>query len=170
MDADEAEEAGGIPAFDMEFGGPEEEGPAEKEKYDDEMIGFLRSLNIIDVNEIFSPPRVVRQCEKFGLKAGNSMDLMTGWDFDLEADKARAKECIRRDKPTLVIGSPPCTYFSTLQELNKHNMRHDAAWMSKFNENLNKAIRHIIFCVEVYWMQMAEGRFWLHEHPWSAKS
>ena len=49
----------------------------------------------------------------------------------------------------LVIGSPPCTYFSTLQELNKFNMRFDEKWLAKFNENLIKAIEHIKFCIKL---------------------
>lgn len=70
---------------------------------------------------------------------------MTGWDFDLEEDRIRALKYVREEKPTLVVGSPPCTFFSTLQELNKFNMRHDEAWNARFNANMDKAVRHIIF-------------------------
>ena len=69
-----------------------------------------------------------------------------------------------------VIRSPPCTYFSMLQELSKFNMRHDERWLARFNDNLIKAIDHIKFCIKLYFRQMEAGRYWLHEHPWSAKS
>ena len=44
----------------------------------DAMIGMLTALNIVDITEVFSPPRVVIQGEKLGLRAGSSMDLLTG--------------------------------------------------------------------------------------------
>ena len=43
-------------------------------------------------------------------------------------------------------------------------------WMARFQDNLEKAIKHIEFCITLYKMQMDEGRYWLHEHPWGAKS
>ena len=54
------------------------------------MIGLLTSLSIIDITEVFSPPRVVLQAERLGLRAGSSMDLLTGWNFELKADRERA--------------------------------------------------------------------------------
>ena len=43
----------------------------------------------------------------------------------------------------LVIGSPPCTCFSNLQELNKFNQRNDESWLARLNDNLIEAIDHI---------------------------
>ena len=137
---------------------------------DDGMIGFFKGLNIVDITEVFSPPRVVKQGEKLGFKAGTSMDLMTGWNFELKADRERAIKLIKEEKPKLLIGSPPCTYFSMLQELNKFNQRFNEDWLARFNDNLIKAKNHIRFCIVLYKMQMDEGRYWLHEHPWSARS
>ena len=70
----------------------------------------------------------------------------------------------------LVIGSPPCTYFSRLQELNKHMYRNDEAWMRKFEENIEQAKRYVRFCIKIYNHQRANGRYFLHEHPWLATS
>ena len=70
----------------------------------------------------------------------------------------------------LIIGSPPWTYFSTLQELNQFNTRHDEQWLARSNDNLTKAIGHIQLCIKLYIRQMDAGRYWFHEHPWSAKS
>ena len=69
----------------------------------------------------------------------------------------------------LVIGSPLCTYFSTLQELNKFNQRSNYEWLARFNDNFIKATNHIKCCITLYRMQMDKGRYWLHKHPWSAK-
>ena len=42
------------------------------------MMGMFTELNIVDISEVFSPTRVVMQGMKIGLKAGSSMDLLTG--------------------------------------------------------------------------------------------
>ena len=51
------------------------------------MVGLFTALNIVDISEVFSPPRVVMQGMKIGLKFGSSMDLLTGWNFDVKADR-----------------------------------------------------------------------------------
>ena len=60
-----------------------------------------------DVTEIFSPERVASVCKEFGLKPGMSMDIKSGYDFDNKKDRDRCWEAIERDRPTMVIGSPP---------------------------------------------------------------
>ena len=55
----------------------------------DAIIGLLTRLNIIDIT-VFSRPRVVIQGERLGLRAGSCMDLLTGWNFELKADRERA--------------------------------------------------------------------------------
>ena len=72
---------------EMQF---EEESYAGGDGGQDSMIGMFTSLNIVDISEVFSPPRVVMQGMKTGLKAGSSMDLLTGWNVDLKADRDRA--------------------------------------------------------------------------------
>ena len=62
-----------------------------------------------DNTEIFSPERVAAHCKKYGLLPGAAMDIKSGYDFDLAADRNMCCETIRREEPTLVIGSPPCT-------------------------------------------------------------
>ena len=109
-------------------------------------------------------------CKEYGLDQGMAMDLKSGYDFDKSSDRARCWEAVKRDKPMLVIGSPPCTYFSRLQELNKHMYRNDEAWMSKFEENIEQAKRYVRFCIKIYNHQRANGRYFLHEHPWLATS
>jgi hypothetical protein len=100
------------------------------------------------------------------------MDLLKGWNFELKADRERERAIpkIDEEEPMLIIGSPPCPYFSMLQELNKFNQRYNEEWLAKFNDNLIKATSHIKCCITLYRIQMDKGRYWLHEHPWSAKS
>ena len=77
---------------------------------------------------------------------------------------------LEEKEQSFMIGSLPCFYFSSVQDLNKHNLRHDEERMVTFNDNLIKAIEHIKFCVSIYWKQKNAGRYWLHEHSWGTKS
>ena len=72
----------------------------------------VRMLLRTDVSEMFSPERVTKMCEEFGLKAGDAMDIENGFNFDMASDRKKCRESIVRDGPKLVIGSPPCTMFS----------------------------------------------------------
>ena len=97
----------------------------------------------VDVTEIFSPERVAGVAAKFGLIPGSSFDLTNGWDFCRPDHRAKAFERIRREKPFCVIGSPPCTKFSLLQELTKARKWNDSAWMAKHELELAEAKKHI---------------------------
>ena len=57
----------------------------------------------------------------------------------------------------MVIGSPPCTMFSMLQELNLHLHRDDEQWMAEFDRKWKLAVQHVEFCAQVYRLQMNEG-------------
>ena len=98
------------------------------------------------------------------------MDIKNGYDFDLAADRAKCWAAIEREKPTLVIGSPPCTLFSRLQELNKHMYKVSREWMVNFQDRMQQAKRYVKFCVDICNYQRSRGRFFLHEHPWLATS
>ena len=93
-----------------------------------------------------------------------------GFDFDTAADGKRAWDIVHRDEPLLLIGSPPCTYFTNLNELNKHLNRDNPVWIRRFDEHIAKAKRHVRFCAELYKHQTHCNRYFLHEHPWLARS
>ena len=124
----------------------------------------------VDVTEIYSPARVNRLAAKMGLIPGHSLDLTNGWDFSREEHRRKAWNLIKSTKPYMLIGSPPCTMFSMLQELNLHIHRHDDEWLRGFDERWNAAVQHIDFCVRLYRHQLSEGRHFIHEHPRDAKS
>ena len=125
-----------------------------------------------DVSEVYSPPRIVTVAEAAGLRGGFSLDLTapspdgTVWDFSRHDCRRRALELVQSQRPYLLIGSPPCTAFSNLQNLNRcrpgGNEKVDAAQ--------RKAAVHLSFCSRLYREQMAHGRYFLHEHPKSATS
>ena len=111
---------------------------------------------------------MVNACAGQNLKPGSSFDLTNGWDFTRQDHKLMAIAKIREERPNLLIGSPPCTYFSILQNLNLEIRNED--WRQNFYAEREKAADHVRFCVKLYRMQAAAGRYWLHEHPRSATS
>ena len=124
----------------------------------------------VDITEVFSPARVNQLATKFGLVPGNSLDLTDGWDFEIPAHRQKAWQLVKETAPFVVIGSPPCTMFSNLQQLNLHIHRNDPAWLRNFEEQKAKARGHIDFCIMLYRYQLKMGRHFVHEHPWGADS
>ena len=124
-----------------------------------------------DVSEIYSPPRVVALAEEESLQGGWSLDLTQCnkegkvWDFDLPEMRDEARRRLRQSKPRLLIGSPMCTAFSTLQRVNFY--RQDPAMV---RATLQRAIAQMEFVTELYWMQVNAGRYFLHEHLTGASS
>lgn len=106
----------------------DEELPCERMEHDeqqsdeDQHEGPGMDIDNTDIAEVCSPERVATTCKKYGLKAGESMDVKMLWDFMKEEDRSVAWKATRCDEPPLVIRSPPCTAVSTL-----HNM-HEAKW------------------------------------------
>ena len=70
----------------------------------------------------------------------------------------------------MLIGSPPSTYFSVLHELNKVVHGNKPGWQEWFDRETEKAIKHVEFCCALYKFQIQNGRHFLHEHPWTARS
>ena len=115
-----------------------------------------------DVTEFYSPPRVIEEAIKWGLTPGMAFDLTTGWDFRRERDRQQARAYVKEKKPKIVIGSPMCTMFSSLQRLSGWDDKKQVKWC--------EAKEHIKFMVEIYKIQTQEGRWFLHGHPASASS
>ena len=80
---------------------------------------------------------------RFGLVAGTLFDFTNGWDFTLEDHKRKAWTRVRAESPYLLIGSPPCTYFSLLQEHNKTAHKDKPDSFKKHDVEKAKAVTHI---------------------------
>ena len=104
------------------------------------------------------------------MKPGSALDLTTGWDFDREHDRREAMRRIEEEDPMFIIGSPPCTMFSTLQQFQRRQREEDPVRKKRFDDRLAAAIRYVEFCCKLYMKQMSRGRYFIHEHPWSARS
>ena len=119
------------------------------------------------MSEIYSPVRVAKVAEAMGLRRGLSMDILTGWNFNESDSRRRAWKHVKEDEPLLLIGSPMCTMFSHIQNLNwgRSVMGDQAMWA-----RLQVAINHMEFVCQLYEEQHRRGRYFLHEHPMTASS
>ena len=84
---------------------------------DDKRI-LTAAISVVDITEAYSPVRVAAVAAKFGLTPGASFDLTNGWDFNRDSHRTKAWKLIKEQDPYCIIGSPPCTMFSMLQELS----------------------------------------------------
>ena len=123
---------------------------------------IINSIAQVDVADMYSPIRVMAHTAKFGLKAGEAMDLTTGWELRKQQDRDRARKYQKEHRPKLLIGSPMCTMFSSLQNLCPWTQDRIGKW--------EEAKDHIEFVVELYREQMRNNRVFLHEHPTGASS
>lgn len=135
-------------------------------------VGFVAAVSKqMDVAEVYSPPRVTGMAERLGMRAGWSLDLATrdeegnSWDFNKAEMKNKAARKLISDEPYVLIGSPPCTDWSSLMNLNWPRMTPEEV------ERRNKEARvHLEFCMKLYKIQHDHGRYFLHEHLDAARS
>ena len=131
---------------------------------DAEMRGALMALgdSCVDVMEVFSPGRFTRKTGAFDLRGGMALDLRTGWNLSDPEHTKKAWEIWEESRPVLLVTSPMCKAFSVLQNLSKDSEKHRAT--------LEEGVAHLKFCMEMAKAQLAAGRYFLYEHPWSAWS
>ena len=86
------------------------------------------------------------------------------WDLLDEAQQKRALRMVDEDKPYLIVLCPPCTMFSTLQNLNVARGSH------QWNKEYEKAEKMLEFAMKVALKQHRAGRYFLFEHPVHASS
>ena len=127
------------------------QGPKHVTKIQREMHAQMVKLvaEDIDAAEIYSPPKVTQRAKQWGLTPGWSLDLTTkdkdgkAWDFSMKEMRARAINKIKRDRPLLIIGSPMCTDWSSMMNLNWGKMGAEEK-----ERRLKAARRHLRFCVK----------------------
>ena len=81
-----------------------------------------------DIAEAYSPPRMTAVASRLGYAEGFAMDLTTQdtdgkkWDLACKEMQTRALKRLEEEAPWLLVVSPPCTMFSTLQWWNVTKM------------------------------------------------
>ena len=78
----------------------------------------------MQVTEAYSPPRVAEMANKMGMRGGWSLDLTAcdtdgaPWGFNSNTMRNRATKKFLNGKPLVLIGSPMCTEYSTMNRIN----------------------------------------------------
>ena len=130
--------------------------------------GVSPSLAHVKVTELFSPPRVtkeLRMMPHLGLDCGTTFDLEKDehgvqWDFLKADDRARCRKRIAEEQPFIVIGSPPCSMFSSIMISNRKFMASAAG-----KRRLAEAHVLLNFPIDIYLMQLAGGRHFFTRAP-----
>ena len=84
----------------------------------EQITTLLTEMCAVDVMEIFSPPRFCHMATQLGLKPGYSIDLDTGWNLSDKTQQRELWQLMEREEPELLTGSPPCTPWCKLMNLN----------------------------------------------------
>ena len=145
----------------------EVDGEQEEKSWKKKKLNWLRTIakapgltpiSKVQVVELYSPERVNKVAKEKGMTVGLSMDLTTGWNFDNQEDRELAEKYIREYKPMFVIGSPMCTMFSRLQELNKN--RDTERFQERFQNGVPKPSRIgcIVHSVSARYLQSFQQR------------
>ena len=93
------------------------------------------------------------------------MSVDAQMDMRVETYRTQTRHNIARSDPLIIFGAPPCTVFSSMQNIN-HKYHGAPEWNRKYEEGIL-----LLQCaVDVYWDQIARGKFFLHEHPATASS
>ena len=72
---------------------------------------------------------------------------------------------VKKDKPLLIVGSPMCTDWSSMMNMNWPKMSDEER-----RRRMKEARKQLRFCVKIYKYQMSQNRYYVHEHPMCAKS
>ena len=108
-----------------------------------------------------------REARRLRLPLGevSSLDLKTGWDFRRPEDRRLAWWMVEQDQPEYIILSPECRAFSTMFRSNWSRMD-----PRERQEVEIWGMETLLFCAELAWHQIQEGRYFVFEHPLSASS
>ena len=129
-------------------------------------IFAIQTQSSVDFVELYNPGNFT--ANKGELVAGTVIDCKINPHLDLTSSQVRQEVAtlIEKEDPLFLIGAPPCTVFSSMQNINqRHNV--GEAWELKYQQGL----AHLEYAVQLYWEQISRGRFFfIHEHPATASS
>ena len=119
-----------------------------------------RALRELKVSEVYSQPRVTKAAVQAGMREGGAFDLLTGYDFNLAADRRKCMKKLVEEDPDLLVLSPPCRAFCQIQNLNYPRMGRQKA-IAIISEGLG----HLEFSMKLFEWQVRRGKVALFEHP-----
>jgi hypothetical protein len=119
-----------------------------------------------DVAEFYSVPRVLPAARRRGLRGSLSLDLLTGWDFRFQAVRDISDRLLSALSVAILILSPPCTAFSSLQRVFNYKKLPVEVVRRKM-EAAMVLLCHAIACAMLMYRA---GKCFVFEHPASATS
>ena len=119
------------------------------------------------IMELFSPPRVTRECRRFGCTTTRvpAYDLDCGWDFFSAKDRKAFWQALEEEDPDLVVMSPECRAFSQMMNVNWEKMDPEEARRIQV-----QGMAMFQFCIRVADHQLQKGKWFLLEQPLTASS
>lgn len=121
--------------------------------------GLEKDLSrVVDVSEVYSPPRMTTQAIKMGLKAGSALDLTI---YDQDRSRARF---VAEDLKCITV-RPMCGPFGQLQNRNYRKMR-----VEDVEKKPRAGMMHLMFAMELCKWQSKRNKFFVFEHPQTATS
>ena len=138
------------------------------ERVEDLEINVIKSIDPttqVDFVELFNPGNF--KAQKGTLIAGQTYDVKMNPALDLTRTtvQEQTRMSIAKEDPMILIGAPPCTVFSPMQNINQKHQQ-GPAWEQKYQEGCDL----LQFASQCYWDQIERGMFFLHEHPATASS
>ena len=132
--------------------GDEDHGaPAKRPRNSTGVFAMALAEEKYDIAELFSHGTVIKRAKMSGLRVGwaigEHFDEVTGrvWDLRKGVDKQRARKLQHEDKPRMLLATPPCTLFSSLQNLRKTEIdpdeKRDAICLRTAHERLELETR-----------------------------
>lgn len=130
-----------------------------------EVPRYLEGCIPDDFMEVYSQPRVTTYVIAMGLRASIAADKLTGWDFELADHRLGIMMEVKSRRPKVLGLSPPCTWFSGLQNLNWAKMP-----LETREHAFRMALVHVQFAMLLADHQVSHGRMFYFEHPDAAMS
>ena len=138
-----------------------------------EPLYFVPSPNVAihlsgthDIAEYYSQRRVLGIASKYNLFGSLSLDILTGWDFNLESRRQLSIALLPQLKIGFLMLSPPCTIFSTLQSV--FNFKR---WTKEYIQmRMDEGITHVHHSMQCALVQISRGALFCYEHPAYATS
>ena len=123
------------------------------------------SRSQVDFVELFNPGNFSACAQDLTPGLVVDMRIDPQMDMRVETYRTQTRHNIAMNDPLIIIGAPPCTVFSSMQNINqKHHGTPE--WTKKYEEG----VLLLQYAVDLYWDQIARGKFFLHEHPATASS
>ena len=122
------------------------------------------------VAEIYNPNRFGRRAKQFRLHPGQAFDIELGHDLLKPSVQHSVMTYVQQERPGLVILSPPCEAFSTLNRLLDRFRQHNLAALRRHIDKLKRGKVLLNFAMKVCRQCLDQGTTFVFEHPRGASS